>query len=91
MTPEQRSLRARIAAHTQWANESNRTERTAAARKAASDRFEVQVDPDGVLSPEVRRQRAESARRAHFSRMAMASAKARRRKANTHSVGARDD
>ncbi|WP_460407456.1 hypothetical protein [Actinophytocola sediminis] len=82
MTPEQRTLRARIAAHTQWANESNRTARTAAARKAAADRFEKQVDPDGVLPPEVRRQRAESARKAHFCRMAAASAASRRRKRN---------
>lgn len=35
MTPEQSFLQASIAAHTQWANESNRTVRTAAARKAA--------------------------------------------------------
>jgi hypothetical protein len=78
MTPEQRTLRAQIAAHTQWANESNRTARTAAARKAAADRFEKQVDPDGVLPIEVRQQRAESASKAHFRRMAAASAKARR-------------
>lgn len=81
MTPAQRTLRAQIAAHTMWSNVDNRTERTAAARKAAADRFETQVDPGGELPPEVRRQRAESARKAHFRRMAMASAKARRRKA----------
>lgn len=79
MTPAQRSLRARIAAHTSWANEEDRSRRTAAARTAAADRFAREVDPDGVLPPEERARRAESARKAHFCRMAKASAAARRR------------
>lgn len=78
MTPAQRSLRSRIAAHTSWANTGDRTARTSNARKASMDRFEKQVDPEGVLPPEERRQRAASAASAHFSRMAMASAAARR-------------
>ncbi|WP_285752022.1 hypothetical protein [Lentzea sp. NBRC 105346] len=81
MTPAQRILRAQIAAHTSWANTSNRAARTAAARKAADDRFERQVDPDGVLPPEERAQRAKAARKAHFLRMAAKSAAARRRRA----------
>jgi hypothetical protein len=83
MTPEQRSLRARIAAHTQWSLEDNRTERTAAARKAAEDRFVDLVDPDRKLPPEERAKRAANARSAHFSRMAAASAASRRRAART--------
>ncbi|HEU5475723.1 MAG TPA: hypothetical protein VFV67_34210 [Actinophytocola sp.] len=81
LTPEQRTLRAKVAAHTMWSNTSNRAERTAAARKAAHDRFAKQVDPGGVLPPEERAQRAENARKAHFCRMAAASAKARAAKA----------
>jgi hypothetical protein len=81
MTPAQRVLRAKIAAHTSWAGTANRAERTAAARQAAHDRFEKQVDPDGALPPDVRRQRAASARNAHIHKMAAASAKARRLKA----------
>jgi hypothetical protein len=78
LTPAQRSLRARIAAHASWANTSDRSARTAAARKAALDRFERQVDPDGVLPAEERTQRAASARKAHFARLALLSARARR-------------
>lgn len=81
MTPEQRSLRAKIATYTSWANTADRAARTAAARKAANDRFANQLDPDGVLPPDERARRAESASRAHFSRIAMLSAKARRRDA----------
>jgi hypothetical protein len=43
-----------MAAHTSWANTSDRSARTAAARKAQLDRFERQVDPDGTLDPQER-------------------------------------
>jgi len=79
LTPAQRSLRARIAAHTSWANTTDRSARTAAARKAALDRFERQVDPDGALPARERALRAASARKAHFTRLALRSAQARRR------------
>ncbi|MET0134712.1 MAG: hypothetical protein ABW215_14105 [Kibdelosporangium sp.] len=84
MTPEQRSLRARIAAHASWANTSDRTEKARKGANALLARFETQVDPDGVLSPEERRQRAESARRAHMLSLAAKSAKARRRNGETN-------
>ena len=45
------------------------------------DRFEREVDPDGVLPPQERAQRAEHAKKAYFARLALASAKARRKKA----------
>jgi hypothetical protein len=51
---------------------------TVAARTAFLARFEAEVDPDGALDPEERRRRAEHARRAYFTRLALASAKARR-------------
>jgi hypothetical protein len=60
LTPAQRSLRARIAAHASWANTSDRSARTAAARRAALDRFERQVDPNGALPAEERALRAAS-------------------------------
>jgi len=78
MTPAQRALRAKLAAHASWANTTDRAARTAAARKAAHDRFEREVDPDGVLPPDERARRAASARRAHFSRLALLSARKRR-------------
>lgn len=45
------------------------------------DKFEQQVDPDGVLTPGERATRAEHARKAHFKRLALKSAQARRRRA----------
>jgi hypothetical protein len=77
-TPAERSLRGRIAAHTRWAHTDDRQAATAAARRAALDRFERQVDPDGLLAPAERLRRAESARRAYFSALALKSAQARR-------------
>ncbi|MDP3712574.1 MAG: hypothetical protein Q8R60_08830 [Mycobacteriales bacterium] len=76
-TPQQRSLAARLAAHSKWARTDAR-EGTAAARKAFADRFEREVDPDGLLAPEERARRAEHARKAYFTRLALKSAQARR-------------
>jgi hypothetical protein len=78
LTPEQRSLRAKIAAYSSWAKTADRAGRTAAARRAALDRFDREVDPDGVLPAEERAQRSACARKAHYSRMAYLSARARR-------------
>jgi hypothetical protein len=41
------------------------------------DKFEEQVDPDGTLPPAERAKRAEHARKAHFKRLALKSARAR--------------
>lgn len=84
MTPaEQRSLIARLAAHTSWANTTDRQARTAPAQKASMDRFEKQVDPEGVLDPAERAKRAENAKSAYFIRLALLSAKARAGKRKT--------
>ncbi|MCU1687819.1 MAG: hypothetical protein JWQ81_8558 [Amycolatopsis sp.] len=77
MTPEQRSLQARVAVHTSWANTEDRTARTAPGTKAFMDRFERQIDPEGVLDPADRARRAESAKTAYFLNLAAKSAKAR--------------
>ena len=81
MTPNEKSQHMSIAAHTRWSREPDRTAATAKARAAAEKRFELLVDPDGVLTDSERMKRAESARKAHFARMAIASAKARRKRA----------
>lgn len=78
-TPEERSLRARLAAHHSWANTKDPAARTRPAREAALARFEDQVDPAGQLSEAERRRRAEHARRAHMQRLALRSAQAHRR------------
>ena len=72
-TPEERSLAGSIAAHTSWANTTNRTERTAPARAGLDARFLQEADGDP--------KRAASLKKAHFQRMALASVKARRAKA----------
>lgn len=74
----ERVLIAKIAAHAKWAKTPNRAAATAAARKAALDRFEREVDPDGVMSPTERARCAESARRQYFAKLALKSAQSRR-------------
>jgi hypothetical protein len=80
LTPTERSLRSQIAAHESWAHTDDRPARTANARRAMLDKFERQVDPDGALAPAERAKRAEHARKAHFKRLALKSAQARRRR-----------
>ena len=76
MTPEERSLRGRIGAYSLHAKYDTRAT-TAAARRAFLSRFEREVEPEGVLSETERLRRAEYARKAYFSRLALASVKAR--------------
>jgi hypothetical protein len=47
LTPSERSLRARVAAHTRWAQTPDRAAATASARQVFLDRFDREVDPDG--------------------------------------------
>jgi hypothetical protein len=81
LSTNERALRARIAAHASWAKTADRSARTAPARRAQLDRFETQVDPDGLLDPVVRARMAESARKEYFTRLAYRSAQSRRRNA----------
>lgn len=76
LTPKERVLRARLAAHVQHSK--GRTN-TAPAREAFLSRFEKEVDPDGKLDPAERARRAEHALKAHMTRLALKSAKARRK------------
>ena len=78
MTPSERAMRARLAAFESWAKTEDRSARTEPARRAQMDRFERIVDPDGTMAPAARAAAADAARKAHFTRMALASAKARR-------------
>lgn len=82
LTPEQRVLRARLAAHESWAATPDRAARTQAAREAFIRRFYDQVDPDRTLPPAERRKRAESARKAHYARLAYRSVQARAARRN---------
>lgn len=86
LTPAERRMRSQLGAHAQWARTTDRTARTAAARAGFNRRFENEVDPDRVLDPAERAKRVENARQAHMLRLAMASAKARRRRAQVAQV-----
>lgn len=77
MTPAERSLRGRLGAYVVHSRYDSR-ELTKPARAAFDSKFERDVDPDGILPTEERLRRAEMARKAHFARLAIASAKARR-------------
>jgi hypothetical protein len=78
LTAAERTMRASLAANISWANTDDREARTRKAREAQFTKYEKKVDPEGELTPEERHRRAESLRRAHMTRMALASAKARR-------------
>jgi len=76
-------MRGRIGAYESWARTPDRAARTWPARKAALERFEREVDPDGQLRPQERAKRAEWARKAHMQRLALKSAAARQRRKRT--------
>lgn len=81
LTPAERSMRAKLAAHKRWAKEADPRAATHAARKAMASKFEREVDPDGTMDPAERFRRAEHLRKAHFTALSLASAQARRKKA----------
>jgi hypothetical protein len=78
LTPEERTLRARLGAYRLHALHDPK-ETTKKARAAFATRFEREVDPDGVLPSSERARRAEAARRAYFTQLQLRSARARRR------------
>jgi hypothetical protein len=75
-----KDLNRRIAAQISWARTRDRAARTRPAREAFLERFEKGVDPDGTLTSEERRQRAEHAKRAYMLALAKRSAIARKAK-----------
>lgn len=75
LSPAERTLRARLAAHALHAKGGTNT---GPAREAFRSQFEKQVDPEGVLEPDERARRAEHARKAHYTRLSLKAAKARR-------------
>ena len=79
LTPSERTLRARAAVHASWANTSDPSARTEPARRSFLARFEDEVDPDRTLPEAERIRRAEHARKAYFTGLALKSATARRK------------
>jgi hypothetical protein len=86
MAQTERQLRGRVAAHTLHSLYDSR-ELTAPARRAFLEKFENEVDPDGTLPPEERSRRAAHLRKAHFTKLAYLSAKARRERAERRRNG----
>jgi hypothetical protein len=77
LSPAERTLRARLAAHAMHGRHDPRAT-TAKARAAFLARFERQADPEGLLTPAERERRAQQLRSPYFAQLALASAKARR-------------
>ena len=77
LTPAQRSARARIAAHTRWANEPDRLAATAPGRNAAFQKLLDEVDPEHILTEDERLKRAHNAQKAHLERVRLAASRAR--------------
>lgn len=91
LTPEQRTLRAQLAAHESWARTTDRAGRTAAARNARWKRYEDKArELHPGAPPEVVEQAAEHLRIADMKRMALKSAAVRRQKTLARHQAAHD-
>ena len=78
LSPSERTLRARLAAHTLHASGGTNT---APAREAFNKRFYDEVDPKRELSTQERERRAVHARKAYYTRLSLKASQARSRKA----------
>jgi hypothetical protein len=74
LTPAQRTMRARLAAHTLHAQGKTNTKAATAGFMA---RFEREVDPEGQLDPEERRRRADSAMKAYMAGLSLRASQAK--------------
>ncbi len=84
LPPAQRALAAREGSLVNWSRKTSpeaRREMTQAARDARRVRLEREADPEGALSPDELAAAVERLRRAHYARMARATAAKRRRAA----------
>jgi hypothetical protein len=81
-SPQERSTISSLGAHSLHAKYDSR-ELTKNARAKFLDRFLDQVDPDRILPEAERLRRAEHAKSAHCTRLALASAKARAKKVSS--------
>jgi len=79
LTPAERRLRAQLAANTRWSKPGSRTRHARKVREARLRYYEDLVDPDHTLAPAERQRCARAALRADMQRLALRSAKARRR------------
>jgi hypothetical protein len=80
LSPAERSMRARLAAHTLHSRYDSK-ELTQSARDKFDKRFLDQVDPNRTLPEPERSRRAVQARKAYFTALALKSARARKSRA----------
>lgn len=81
MTPEERKLRAQLAAHKSWAKTEDRQARISKARSASPADVEwhaKRLDPNNELPEAERYRRAESERKAYFANLSLKAATAAR-------------
>ena len=83
MTPEQRRLRAQLAANARWSRPMAREDQADAARAAIHERLARQVDPLDELPPDERARRARSAAQALSAKLNLAKASKRKRTLRT--------
>jgi hypothetical protein len=74
-----------------WANTGDRQRRTKPGRDAFLERFEREVDPEGVLPEKQRFERAKLLRRAYMLQLSRRSAQVRRDRKRGVQDDARDD
>jgi hypothetical protein len=88
LTPAERVLISQMAAYARWKGmgPDERRAGTAPARSTFMDRFDREVDPEGVLPPAERSWRAERAKKAYFARLAYAASRARGKGRTTEGV-----
>ena len=77
LSPEQRKLRAQIAAQSRWASPGARKRQSDAIRESRIRHHEQLVDPDSTLDPKERRACAEASLKVEMTRLAFRAAKAR--------------
>jgi hypothetical protein len=75
VTPEQRVLRAKLAANSRWARPFAREAQAEAMRAYNLRRLREQVDPHGLLPDDVVEPLVRSAAKAHAAKMQLARAK----------------
>jgi len=79
LPPNEAALRGRIGAYRLHSTHDPK-DTTQQARATFLAKFEQMVDPDGTLTDAERTRRATAARKAYFAKLALQSARARRRK-----------
>jgi hypothetical protein len=77
VTPEQRRLRAQVAANARWSRYMAREDQAAAARAAIFAQLEREVDPAGQLNPQERAVLVKSAARRLSAQLNAAKARKR--------------